>query len=72
MTMRSDCLDNPAIAAPGRVGRFFTTLLVRFSEWQERAQQRAHLACMDERMLKDIGINQVDAAREATKPFWRA
>lgn len=72
MTTRSDCLDcpSPAIASRG-LGRFFTNLLTRFSEWQERAEQRHHLAGMDERMLKDIGVTQVDAVHEATKPFWK-
>ena len=75
MTTRTDCLDcppAPAIAAPGSRGRFLTALLTRFAEWQERAEQRAHLAGMDERMLKDIGVSQVDAVHEATKPFWKA
>ena len=78
MTTRSDCLDCPSpafashnVAGPRGLGRVLTNLLTRFSEWQERAEQRHHLAGMDERMLKDIGVTQVDAVREATKPFWR-
>ena len=78
MTSRADCLDcpTPSLAAPrltpaGGFGRLVTTALTRFSEWQERAEQRTHLAGMDERMLKDIGVTQVDAVREATKPFWK-
>ena len=51
-----------------RLVRAFTKLL----EWQERAEQRGHLAGMDERMRKDIGISHADALREADKPFWRA
>ncbi len=43
------------------------TLLV----WQERDQQRRHLAALDDRMLRDIGISRADAAREAAIPFWR-
>lgn len=39
--------------------------------WQERAAGRAHLAQMDDRMLKDMGIGQAEADREAHKPFWR-
>ena len=40
--------------------------------WQDRARQRAHLASLDDRILRDIGIGRVEVAREASKPFWRA
>jgi uncharacterized protein YjiS (DUF1127 family) len=39
--------------------------------WQERRCNRAKLAEMDERMLKDIGLSRADIAREVGKPFWR-
>jgi uncharacterized protein YjiS (DUF1127 family) len=37
--------------------------------WQRR-RTRLYLTQLDERMLKDIGITRVEAAREAGKPFW--
>lgn len=40
--------------------------------WQDRARQRAHLASLDDRMRRDIGLGRVEVAREASKPFWRA
>ena len=40
--------------------------------WQDRAAQRAALARMDERMLKDIGITRSEALQEARRPFWQA
>jgi uncharacterized protein YjiS (DUF1127 family) len=40
--------------------------------WQDRATQRAQLAALDDRLLRDMGIDPVDAMREADKPFWRA
>ncbi len=43
------------------------TLLV----WQERDQQRRHLAALDDRLLRDMGISRAEAAREAAVPFWR-
>ena len=39
--------------------------------WIERSRQRHALACLDDRMLQDVGINRSDAAREAARPFWR-
>lgn len=39
--------------------------------WQERARQRHHLATLDDRLLRDIGLSRVEAMRETEKPFWR-
>ncbi|MCW5773456.1 MAG: DUF1127 domain-containing protein [Rhodospirillaceae bacterium] len=47
-------------------------LLLLLAEWQERAEQRSHLANMDDAMLKDVGINAAEAWRESRKPFWRS
>jgi uncharacterized protein YjiS (DUF1127 family) len=43
-----------------------------FYIWQDRAEQRANLLSLDERMLKDIGITRNQATQEARKPFWMA
>ena len=67
----SDCTAS-RIAAPRRIVRVLKGALTRLAEWRERCEQRKHLAGMNERMLKDIGISRADAAREANKPFWRA
>lgn len=40
--------------------------------WADRRSQRARLATLDERMLRDIGVDRVTALQEACKPFWRA
>jgi len=32
---------------------------------------RRHLAHMDDRLLRDIGLSRLDAKREINKPFWR-
>ncbi|MBN9560280.1 MAG: DUF1127 domain-containing protein [Alphaproteobacteria bacterium] len=37
--------------------------------WRRR-RTRLYLTQLDERMLKDIGVTRVEAAREAAKPFW--
>jgi uncharacterized protein YjiS (DUF1127 family) len=76
MTIRSQVFTaSPAslAARQGRgIGRFFTGLANRLAEWHERSEQRFHLAGMDDRMLKDIGVSSVDAVRESSKPFWKA
>jgi uncharacterized protein YjiS (DUF1127 family) len=46
--------------------------ILRF--WIGRSRQRrqlAELAEFDDHLLKDIGISQDEALREAAKPFWR-
>lgn len=40
--------------------------------WQERAEERYALAELDDRLLRDIGLDRIAAAREARKPFWQA
>jgi uncharacterized protein YjiS (DUF1127 family) len=47
-----------------------TTALL--GEWRRRYRERAQLAVLDERMLRDIGVNRSDVLREVNKPFWRA
>ena len=37
----------------------------------ERRAQRARLATLDPRLLRDIGVSAQDAQAEARKPFWR-
>jgi uncharacterized protein YjiS (DUF1127 family) len=39
--------------------------------WQERRRQRFTLARLDDRMLRDIGLNGADVDVEISKPFWR-
>ena len=39
--------------------------------WTQRARQRKHLAQLDDRLLKDVGITPLAAAEEAKKPFWK-
>ena len=43
-----------------------------FDLWMARVQQRRDLLALDDRMLRDVGVNRAEAAAEAEKPFWRA
>jgi uncharacterized protein YjiS (DUF1127 family) len=49
-------------------GKAWRTLLT----WQRRASERTHLAELDDRAYKDMGITRADAWRETQKPFWSA
>ena len=63
----------PAVLKPARLSAF--ALVRRLGAWcvrcQQRYEQRRHLAELDERMLKDVGITPRQAERESAKPFWR-
>jgi len=46
-------------------------LLATLRQWHRRARDRAELAGLDDRMLRDIGLTRADAALLSSKPFWR-
>lgn len=69
-TSLSPTSSAPATAPKRRVG-IFSRALESLVMWQERAEQRQALRELDSRMLKDIGVSAIDAAKEAYKPFWR-
>jgi len=52
------------LSAPAKV---IDTILL----WQERADQRVHLASLDDYALRDIGLSRADVERETSLPFWR-
>ena len=57
-----------------RVGSPFdaaTRVIATFREWRRRARDRAQLAGLDDRMLRDIGLTRADAEFLSNKPFWR-
>lgn len=47
-------------------------LLKTLAEWRLRQRQRHQLSRLDDRMLRDIGLDRAAAMREADKPFWVA
>lgn len=49
------------------LGRALATLRA----WRRRSRERAELAALDERMLRDIGITRADAQYLSSKPFWK-
>jgi uncharacterized protein YjiS (DUF1127 family) len=39
--------------------------------WRQRSRDRRELALLDERSLRDLGLNPSSIEFEANKPFWR-
>jgi uncharacterized protein YjiS (DUF1127 family) len=48
-----------------------TRLFDRIYMWRNRARQRRHLAELDDRLLRDIGLSRVEVEHEISRPFWR-
>ena len=57
----------PLTAILGSVLRTASLLNV----WEKRMVERQNLADMDDRILRDMGIDRMSANQEAEKPFWR-
>ena len=55
----------------GSITRLIETIGHAVSAWQRRAHDRAVLASLDDRMLRDIGYSRADVDRECAKPFWK-
>ena len=56
---------------PVGFGRLFLGSVQTLQSWYERSRQRRRLARLDERLLRDIGLDRVTAMEEISKPFWR-
>jgi uncharacterized protein YjiS (DUF1127 family) len=60
--------ESDAIGALNDTGRHVVATL---QEWRRRSRERAELAALDDRTLKDIGLTRADAEFLSNKPFWR-
>jgi uncharacterized protein YjiS (DUF1127 family) len=57
--------------AANGLGRLASRAFDVILRWEDRARGRRELAQLDDRLLRDIGLNRIDAIREADKPFWK-
>lgn len=46
-------------------------LLAVLVAWEARLRERDHLAHLDERLLRDVGLTRADVQRQTELPFWR-
>lgn len=60
-----------AVASQGWVRRMLRAVEL-LQLWRERARQRRQLQCLNDRMLRDIGLTRADVFAEASKPFWQS
>ena len=71
-TPNSSNSAHPVVRLLRAVDSFLGSVMNTLSIWDRRHRDRLHLTGLDERMLRDIGVNSADVAHEAAKPFWRA
>lgn len=62
----------PPLSARSPVKAVIRRLLETIDVWRRRMMERRRLALLDDRMLKDIGIDRHDVREELEKPFWKA
>jgi uncharacterized protein YjiS (DUF1127 family) len=53
------------------VGPLAVRVAERLAQWHDRRAGRRRLMMLDDRMLKDIGLDRAGAEEEYRKPFWR-
>ena len=70
--MRSDRLTYAAPGVDFSGAYLITDLFSRFAAWRRLARERRKLSALDARLLRDIGLDADEAAREAARPFWDA
>lgn len=58
----------PSLPGPARVAVELAWLYVI---WTQRRKSRRHLARLDDRLLRDVGLTPRAAKREQCKWFWR-
>jgi len=61
-----------ALAHSARSIGLVTRLFDLIFTWRNRARQRRHLAELDDRLLRDIGISSIEVEHEISLPFWRS
>lgn len=69
-TPRASTNQSP-IARHAGIPRTISELMTLLRVWQHRARSRGELATLTTERLQDLGLSTEDAAREASKPFWR-
>lgn len=42
-----------------------------FVQWSARRRSRIAMARLDDRLLRDVGLDALTAEAEAAQPFWR-
>ncbi|BBK34329.1 uncharacterized protein YjiS (DUF1127 family) [Stella humosa] len=72
MTTNTPSLSRPvALGAPSPRPALLLRFLFALLRWQDQARQRQHLAALDPRMLRDMGMTPDEVSRQLGKVYWR-
>jgi len=63
--------DRPVEAPPARWRLMLGSILATLREWRRRSVERSELAWLDERTLRDIGLDRGVVDYEMYQWFWR-
>ncbi len=64
-------LSYRATKPSARPADLISHLLTTLDRWHQRSRQRRQLDMLDDRLLRDIGVDRASAREEAAKPFWQ-
>jgi uncharacterized protein YjiS (DUF1127 family) len=64
--------SHPVVAPRASWSLILSLIVATLHEWSRRRAERRELASLDERMLRDVGLDPGTVYYEASQPFWRA
>ncbi len=65
-------LIEPRQSLGERIATAVVAAFTQVREWRERARSRNALLRLDDRMLRDLGIDRATARYLGSRPFWQA
>ncbi|MBA2398314.1 MAG: DUF1127 domain-containing protein [Bradyrhizobium sp.] len=63
--------SHPVVASRAGWSPILDLIVATLREWHRRRKARRELASLDERMLRDIGLDPGTVGYEASQSFWR-
>jgi uncharacterized protein YjiS (DUF1127 family) len=63
--------SHPVVASPAGWSLMLGLIIATLREWRRRRVERGDLASLDERTLRDIGLDPGTVYYEASQSFWR-
>jgi len=63
--------SQPVATARGSWSLFLDLVVATLREWRRRGAERRELARLDERMIRDVGLDPGSVYYEASQSFWR-
>jgi uncharacterized protein YjiS (DUF1127 family) len=63
--------SHPVVVSPASWRLILGLIVATMREWHRRRMERRELASLDERMIRDIGLDPGAVYYEASQSFWR-